>query len=364
MAFNQGRPEYFLKFPQELGVHPQVTYEQAANMLLKAVTIAATTPFQVCYIDKPRDGSLFVVFLLPNFPEFPNDGIAFQDSEKRGIVDAGFGRKLEIAEIKNGFVPDEDTAAYRVRRRYRLVQGGNPQLNLIHYSRGQPLPIMPNFMNRPVRKYPLPPLNEPPMFVIGDRVGQRAPVAGNRVPMPGQPGIGAHPAAGMGAAGMHPGQQAAMLAAQGRSMDAAHQRQQQGAGAPSTFHEDDSGDEYDHVTTRSLALARFKRNHDYMHEVFMHAAYGDRVQREIKSPYSCFDEEELKEKTVLYIFIILSLTLHQNFYTRQAKLQKEVDELVASAAARHAAKLSSGSGDGLGDVSMEPMYTTPAILSS
>ncbi len=33
-------------------------------------------------------------------------------------------------------------------------------------------------------------------------------------------------------------------------------------------------DEYDHITTRSLALSRFKRNHDYMHEVFLHAAYG------------------------------------------------------------------------------------------
>lgn len=54
MAVNSRRPEYFLKFPQELGVHPQVTYEQAANLLLRAVQIAATTPFQVCYIDKPR----------------------------------------------------------------------------------------------------------------------------------------------------------------------------------------------------------------------------------------------------------------------------------------------------------------------
>ena len=68
------------------------------------------------------------------------------------------------------------------------------------------------------------------MFVMGDRMGQRATVGGNRVPMPGQSGIASHPAAGMGAVGMHPGQQAAMLAAQGRSMDAAHQRPQ-GAGS-------------------------------------------------------------------------------------------------------------------------------------
>jgi len=343
MSVQQGRPEYFLKFPQELGVHPQVTYEQAANMLLRAVQMAATTPFHVSYIDRPRDGSLFVVFLLPNYPEFPNDGIVFQDQERRGTVDAGFGRKLEIAEIKAGYVPDEDTAAYRVRRRYRLVQGGNPQLNLIHYSRGQLVAIVPNFMNRPLRKYPLQPLNEPPMFVIGDRAGQRMPPGGNRAPMPGQPGLGAHPAAGMGAMGMHAGQQAAMLAAQSRSMDAAHQRQQ-GPAAQTTFYEDDSGDEYDHITTRSLALSRFKRNHDYMHEVFLHAAYGDRIQCETKSPYSCFNGEEMTEKIT--------------------KLQKDIDELNASAVVRREAKLSSGLGDGLGDISMDSVTVAPANLSA
>jgi len=314
-------------------------------MLLRAVQIASTTPFHVSYIDRPRDGSLFVVFLLPNFPEFPNDGIVFQDQEKRGIVDAGFGRKLEIAEIKNGFVPDEDTAAYRVRRRYRLVHGGNLQLNLVHYSRGQPVPIVPsaNFMNRPLRKYPLVPLNEPPMFVIGDRAGQRLPPSGPRAPMPGQQGLGGHPAAGMGTIGMHPGQQAAMLAAQSRNMDAAHQRQQ-GPAQPVTVYEDDSGDEYDHITTRSLALARFRRNHDYMHEVFLHAAYGDRIQKETKSAYSCFNEEEMSDKL--------------------DKLQKEIDELNASAAVRREAKLSSGSGDAMGDISMESMSVVPVTMSA
>lgn len=40
-------------------------------------------------------------------------------------------------EVKYGFVPGVDNAAYRVRRRYRLLKGGHPQLVLIHYSRGQ-----------------------------------------------------------------------------------------------------------------------------------------------------------------------------------------------------------------------------------
>ncbi len=38
--------------------------------------------------------------------------------------------------MKFGFVPGQDSAAYRIRRRYRLIKGGHPQLILIHYSRG------------------------------------------------------------------------------------------------------------------------------------------------------------------------------------------------------------------------------------
>ena len=34
-------------------------------------------------------------------------------------------------------------------------------------------------------------------------------------------------------------------------------------------------DEHEHISTRSLALARYKRNHDYMNEVFNHAAFSE-----------------------------------------------------------------------------------------
>ena len=44
---------------------------------------------------------------------------------------------MEVAEIKFGFIPNHDQVAYRVRRRYRILKGGHPQLILIHYSRGQ-----------------------------------------------------------------------------------------------------------------------------------------------------------------------------------------------------------------------------------
>ena len=79
-------------------------------------------------------------------------------------------------------------------------------------------------------------------------------------------------------------------------------------------------DEYDHISTRSLALARYKRNHELMNEVFMHAAFGrfnvsyqfpsahqilplgEKNPKDTLKTYACFDGAELKEKTVRSIF--------------------------------------------------------------
>ena len=46
-------------------------------------------------------------------------------------------QELELTEVKFGFVPMQDQVASKIRRRYRLIKGGHPQLILIHYSRGQ-----------------------------------------------------------------------------------------------------------------------------------------------------------------------------------------------------------------------------------
>jgi hypothetical protein len=40
-------------------------------------------------------------------------------------------------ESKFGFIPGSgETAANRVRRKFRMIKGGNPQLTLVHYGRG------------------------------------------------------------------------------------------------------------------------------------------------------------------------------------------------------------------------------------
>lgn len=41
-------------------------------------------------------------------------------------------------ESKFGFIPGSgETVANRVRRKFRMTKGGNPQLVLVHYGRGQ-----------------------------------------------------------------------------------------------------------------------------------------------------------------------------------------------------------------------------------
>lgn len=73
----------------------------AANMLLRAVNMAANTPFMWAFIDKPPgwsyygrdlalehllnisvDGQVYLVYLPPNSP-FPNDGIRWLETETR-----------------------------------------------------------------------------------------------------------------------------------------------------------------------------------------------------------------------------------------------------------------------------------------
>ena len=48
-------------------------------------------------------------------------------------------------ESKFGFIPGAgENVANRVRRKFRMIKGGNPQLILVHYGRGQPVRKSPS----------------------------------------------------------------------------------------------------------------------------------------------------------------------------------------------------------------------------
>ncbi|KAJ3749564.1 hypothetical protein DFH05DRAFT_1521183 [Lentinula detonsa] len=378
-----------LRYPDVL-MNVQVTLDGAVSLLLRGAQQALTMPFVWSWIDRAQDGQTFIIFLPPHTP-FPTDGIRWPEPENKFNINQGSPKELEVCEIKFGFVPGSgETMAARIRRRYRLVHSGGmggpgamPQLWVVHYTRGPNGPPIPAAVaNQPVRMYPLRQVNEPPMFVAGEKLGQKAfpgqgmgggmpsVAAGMGAGMPGgmvnmQPGIGGGGGPMGAAAGGMPGaiggmsgnmgmpggagafnQQAqALLAQQNSNMEMLEARRTHSLGGrggplpppsapgihgqpvpgphgrgipppgaavagvppgrrpagapggPSLLDDDDSGDEVDSISTRTLALTRYKRNHDLMNEVFVKASFG--VQPNSKpttSPYAIFDKKELDDK--------------------------------------------------------------------
>ncbi|KAJ4483941.1 hypothetical protein J3R30DRAFT_3425986 [Lentinula aciculospora] len=372
-----------LRFP-DIMMNAQVSLDGAITLLLRAAQQAVTVPFVWSWIDRAQDGQTFIVF-LPSHSPFPSDGIRWNEPENKFSLNQGTPKELEVCEVKFGSVPGSgETMAARIRRRYRLVHGTGmsgigamPQLWVVHYTRGpNGPPIPPAVANQPVRMYPLRQVNEPPMFVAGDKLGQKAfpgqglgggmpsggPGIGAGMPggMPGiQPGIGGGPmigAGGMpGAIGGMPGgagtaafnqQQAqALLAQQNVNMEMLEARRTHslsGRGGPlpppgvpgapgihgppvpgphgrgippqgtsvtgvppvrrpvgptGMHDDDDSGDEVDSISTRTLALTRYKRNHDLMNEVFVKASFGVQPNsKPLTSPYAIYDKKEINDK--------------------------------------------------------------------
>ncbi|KAG5652971.1 hypothetical protein H0H81_002869 [Sphagnurus paluster] len=267
-------------------------------MLGRAMSMASTVPFTWGFIDKPAEGQVLLLFIPPHAP-FPIDGLRFQDQEVKYTIPAGPNR------VRPSFAE-----------------------------------IIPALMNQPVRNYPLRVVNEPAIYVAGEKMGHKvyppgaAPTGPSGVPPVPQPGMP------MGFAQQH-----AMVAQQNNNMEMLDRRREQerarnrsgSTGARPRPEDDDSGDEIDQISTRTLALNRYKRNHDMMNEVFKFAAYGtssilwstipiltqefpilgDRNAPPPPRPYSIFNKSEIEEKTV--------------------KLQEEIEALKAKSAERQAA---------------------------
>lgn len=79
-------------------------------------------------------------------------------------------------------------------------------------------------MNQPARAYPLRPVNEPSVYVAGDKLGQKVYTSGVN-PMHGGSGPGPMPPATIGI-GMNFNQQQAMLAQQNSTMEALERRRE------------------------------------------------------------------------------------------------------------------------------------------
>ncbi|KAM5536932.1 hypothetical protein V8D89_009479 [Ganoderma adspersum] len=331
MSLQQAQAEGLcLKYPEPLGPHPQISQETAVHMLQRAIQLSQHTPFAWGYIDKPLEGTAFLIFQTPQLP-FPIDGLVYQDREQRYSIPVGTTRELEVTEVKFGFIPGVDQSAHRIRRRFRMQKGGHPQLVLVHYSSGQHTPILHN-INQPARSYPLRPVNEPAIYVMGERQGQKVfPGGGGPGPMPMAPGAdrGGMNYPGMPPMGM-PRNAQGMLAHQNSQMEALERRAQRDRGmsvaqrpGARVVEDDDSADESESISARTLALTRYRRNHEFMNEVFMYAAFGDKNAPQPPPPFSVFKLPEMEDNV--------------------AKLTAEVEELKKKSTARKEAAATAAS---------------------
>lgn len=142
----------------------------------------------------------------------------------------------------------------------------------------------------------------------GPMVGGPGPGGGGPGPMGMGGGMRGGPPAPMGMAGMSMHQQQAMLAQQNNSMAmmereqkrreamAAQQQQRPPPAGPPRPEEIEDVDEADFVSTRSLALARYRRNHDFMNDIFRHAAYGGKHTPAAPKAHEAFDLPAMEEK--------------------------------------------------------------------
>lgn len=308
----------------------QLPLESVGDMLAKATNLVGTANFQWSYIDKPADGSIYLVYMQSGAPA-PPDGFMYMDNEQPYTMNIQ-GKMIEIWEHKYGFIPGQEAITSRSRRRFRL--GGkapsdiSTSLWLLFYSRtdentrvqANPIQARP----QPIRKYPLPTLNTKPFNLFSAIPGQamvpgynqqlqqqyqmqqmqlqaqqamkaqaqKTPVAVNPRLLPQQLQQGGFQAQhGVPMSPYPPGMSvppnvAAQYASPASIQQIPQKRPYMGSGhqqlpqqvvnqlrpgetlaEPPVQFEEATGDEFDDITPMDISKARFMKHHDWMEEI-------------------------------------------------------------------------------------------------
>ncbi|KAG0249658.1 hypothetical protein BG011_009047 [Mortierella polycephala] len=302
-------------------VYNVMTPQIATDLLDKAwgMLTQGRISFSYNYIDKPKEGSGFFLKVQPEEIMMPHDGYQYMDDEV--TYNYPSDNRLSITERSQGFAHG-DQYTHIVRRKYTLVQSGREPLAFLHYSKAdvsRTVVVDGRRAKTPARQYPLKPIPgsgmpqpQPPppqqqqqqqqqqVYQQGYRPQQPPKMAGpyGGSPIAGPPAspqqgnygrFGAVPAPIAAPPGqqqpqrmqpVNPGpygnqrhekksshkkhqQQKQQLTPQQQAQVLAQQQAQAQEDA-----EEPSGDELDFLTARDVAIARYKRNHDYIAEVF------------------------------------------------------------------------------------------------
>ncbi|CAG8465314.1 3133_t:CDS:2 [Ambispora leptoticha] len=272
--------------------YPSLTPDMATEMLTKAMNLINQIAFSFLYIDRPADGQVYLICLPPNDEDLPPDGFHYLENEQSYKMTLPDGRELLCFERRGGYAPNEQFTS-KIRRRYRL-NVGNENLQILHYARledNQRQMLTPTGVLRtPPRKFP------PPMSAVSPYIrGQPQPQPQQQTPiqsvqMPQQTPVRAPnqiptAAATLSSSYMQFPTRATSVPYVGQkginnNMVVANIKSNNRRGKT--------------AKPREISLARYKRNHDYIEEIFSpHNTSSIKLE---PSPYESLNIEERKQQ--------------------------------------------------------------------
>ncbi|KAJ3369536.1 hypothetical protein GGF31_005246 [Allomyces arbusculus] len=209
--------------------------EMVIDLLAKANAYIGNTTFGFAILDKPHSGYNMMFILHPdNQDECPSDGYAWIDKEVVRTVQIDAARSLVAYSRRQGVVPGTDRIAM-TRTRYQLFNSNQPmQVQFMHYlaadDKTRSMPIPPNIpFATAARRIPVASYSQQPPAPAPARAPTHQLVGGAAVPR--------------AATARKPAANPTLIS------DAQYL-------APPVP-----------VTARDVAVARFKRNHDWMEAI-------------------------------------------------------------------------------------------------
>ncbi|KAG4304222.1 hypothetical protein PORY_002403 [Pneumocystis oryctolagi] len=324
------RSQVWCKSTLSYPVNPHLSIESIADMLFKAPGVVQQIPFVWNFIDKPVDGQIFLVWLSPELTiNPPPDGLQYMDTENCYRIDIG-ANTVEIFEHKYGFHPATESHTSRIRRRFRLIKGGNDQLWLIYYLRSSEndrlLANSQTAIPQPPRSYPLPYIQNKPFLLYENTTLQPSrsyssvsntiakpmiyynspiPIKGNQLfqknQYSSQPGelhsttCTIQPNIPLFYDSRKKHKTNSSAATDYGSQNTENPLSYQSKGIPET--EEPQGDELDFLTPRDISIARYMRHHDWIEEILNSTFKIDDILSSPLFPKSSdFTIDALKEK--------------------------------------------------------------------
>ncbi|RIA89418.1 hypothetical protein C1645_824875 [Glomus cerebriforme] len=293
----------------------EVSYTYVADILSKLANVIANVTFTYSIIDKPQGGQIYLISLPPNAAEIPSDGYTYLDPEVTRKISLPDGRELLCMERLQGLAPGDQVIS-RSRRRYRFVND-HQDLQLLHYSLpdGHQQQIVPPYARHPAQgRYPMTPMapmqqsmnpyGRPPNAISpmaiqspGPSSMHTPPSALARGPATGTPSPMGNSYVQFQSRNVQRGPQPGMPQTPTKSTGRRTKNTKNKAAATATAAaasveeaDEPSGDEIDNLKFREVAMSRFKRNHDYISEIF--SAYS---VSSIIPPTSVYQEKNIDE---------------------------------------------------------------------